>query len=100
MLGPLLRCFRIVESLPGYAFPKGNSEFATTILKHFIRQPDQLNVEFNAKFFAEIGEVVKEIGVATLKMNGNDVSLMLNRFNDEAFHPFQIDNFSVYFAGA
>mgnify|MGYP006301388843 CR=1 FL=1 len=56
-------------------------------------------IGFDTQKLPDPGQVIKEIGVLTTDMDGNDVTLMFAGLIDKAFMPFQVDDLPFDFPG-
>ena len=53
------------------------------VLRHLVRQIQHSDIELDARQFAEIGQIIKEIGVTAFKMNGHYIAVRLNALHNK-----------------
>ena len=61
-----------------------------TVLVHFVYKIQHGYIELYTEKLAEVGEIVKEIGITSFEMNRNHISLGLNAFCYEGLFPFKV----------
>ena len=88
--------FALVEGLPRDGFPDSYGERRTLLLEGFFGQVHHFQIDFQADFRAEVGQVVEEVGVLSYEVDGHDVPLVLDCFRDKAFLPFEVLDYSIF----
>ena len=90
VLCPLQGRLRLVEGLPGDGLPDGDGESLVAVLQHLVGQVEHGDVELDAEGLADVGQVVEEVGVPAVEVDGYHVALVLHALDDESLLPLQV----------
>ena len=79
-------------------FADAYSEVLASVFEHFRGKVNHFDIEFDAQFFATLGEFVEERRIMSVEMHGDDVAFEFRAFRDECFFPFEVGYFAVFLA--